>query len=226
MKKTSNFMCDKIYFIDFDGTITGEDSLDLLFEQYAEKSWKSKDKQWEEEKIGSYENLTYAFSTFELDGRKLDTIVDKISFDKSFYNFIKYLDDKNHKWVIVSEGIDYIIRSVLEKNLPSESHASLLNKTEIISNKYADGCVEYPNASKECSKLQICKGCSVCKLAKVISYVAKEKIYIGDGYSDRHAISGCGKIYAKNKLEDYCIINDIEYNKFATFSDILINELA
>jgi len=94
----------KIVFIDFDGTIIKEDSLDILFKFFAKDDWIKKDKLWEKGKIGSYENLQFAFSTFKITKEKLDFIISKLNVREGFFDFINFLEEKSIKYFIVSEG--------------------------------------------------------------------------------------------------------------------------
>ena len=46
------------FFVDFDGTITKKDVVDMILERFADPSWKTVEKDWTEGKIGSRECLT------------------------------------------------------------------------------------------------------------------------------------------------------------------------
>ena len=213
-------MYDKFYFIDFDGTITKQDSLDLLFETYADKSWKRYDQKWENGEIGSFENLSYAFSSFELTKDKLNIIVQKLKVDTSFYNFLIHLNNNNFGYMILSEGIDYIIKNTLIENAPKSFDLNLLNSLEVCSNHFNHNKVYFKNRSTHCKKINDCKLCSNCKYEITKRIKSKEKIYIGDGLSDRFGILNCNSIYAKNKLFNFCNIQKLKAKKFDSFYDI------
>lgn len=213
-------MYDKFYFIDFDGTIINQDSLDLLFENFSDNKWKIYDKKWERFEIGSLENLTYAFSTFDLTRNKLDYIIDKLEIDKSFYNFLTNIHKNNFGYMIISEGIDYIIRKTLFKNIPKNFNKHILNNLNICSNKYHKNKIIFSNNSQHCCYLEECKICSNCKYLITKEILSKEKIYIGDGLSDRFGILNCNIIYAKKKLLTHCKKYNIEHKYFNTFEDI------
>lgn len=213
-------MYDKFYFIDFDGTITKQDSLDILFEEYANESWKVYDKKWEKQEIGSLENLSYAFSSFNITQEKLDFIINQLEIDSSFYDFIKYLDKSNYEYIILSEGIDYIIKSTLIKNAPKDFNIKLLNDLKICSNHFDDNRISF-NSNYNCENIISCKVCSNCKYMITQQIESKEKIYIGDGLSDRFGILNCDKVYAKGKLIDYCKENKIKHTKFTILRELI-----
>lgn len=215
-------MYDKFYFIDFDGTITKQDSLDLLFEKFASKEWRDYDKMWENGEIGSLKNLTFAFSTFDITKNKLDFIVDLIEVDTSLYDFLIWLNKNNYGYMIISEGIDYIIKNVLLKNAPKDFNLDLLNNLNISSNKFSRNTIIFANKkSNDCNCISDCNICSNCKYNITKNIQAKEKIYIGDGLSDRFGILNCDLIYAKKKLSKYCIENNIEFKKQINFDSLM-----
>jgi len=213
-------MYDKFYFIDFDGTITKQDSLDLLFKNYADSSWVINDKKWENGEIGSLENLSYAFSSFDITQQKLDFIIDQLEIDKSFYNLLNYLNKNDYGYIILSEGIDYIIRNTLLKNAPKSFEVKLLNDLKICSNHFADNKISF-NSWNNCDNINSCKVCSNCKYIITQQIESKEKIYIGDGLSDRFGILNCDLIYAKGKLVDHCKENKINHIKFSILRELI-----
>lgn len=178
----------KIVFIDFDGTIVKEDSLDILFKHFAKSDWIQKDKLWEENKIGSYENLKYAFSTFKVTKEKLDFIISKLHIREGFFEFINFLEKKNMQYFVVSEGIDYVIKKVT--NIPSN---------KIISNKFLNNKIIFQENFSNCKYLDKCKRCAFCKV-NFIKQFKNFKIYIGNGLSDRFAIKEVDLVFATSKL--------------------------
>jgi len=194
----------KIVFIDFDGTIIKEDSLDLLCEMYSNKNWKEKDKLWEMGEIGSLENLEFCLD-FEITYKMLDEVIKKLTIRDGFFEFIEYLKTQNIEYYIVSEGIDYIIRKVTQ-----------IDKSKIFSNKLEDNRIVFIKNHQNCEFLDECKKCSCCKVNFINQFKNYYKIYIGNGYSDRFAIKKVDKIFATDKLVNICK----QYIYFENFEDI------
>lgn len=213
-------MYDKFFFIDFDGTITNQDSLDLLFEKFADEEWKKHDEKWEKGEIGSLENLSFVFSSLKISKIQLDFIITLLEVDDSFYDFLINLNKNNYGYMIISEGIDYIIENTLMRNAPENYNLKLLSNLEIRSNHFNGKEIIFSNNSDNCSYLHECKQCSNCKYKITKNLQAKEKFYIGDGLSDRFGILNCDFIFAKNKLSVYCKKNKISYLDFEKFKNI------
>jgi len=126
--------------------------------------------------------------------------------------------------MIISEGIDYIIKSTLIKNAPKGFKLNLLNSLQICSNHLGDNKIYFKNNGNYCNNLNSCKICSNCKYMITQQIESKEKIYIGDGLSDRFGIKNCDFIYAKNKLANFCNEQNIAYKEFHKFKNIYENE--
>jgi len=180
----------KIVFIDFDGTIVKEDSLDLLCEMYSTKNWQEKDKLWEKGEIGSLENLEFCLD-FEVTKEMLDEIVKKLHIRKDFFEFIEFLELQKIDYFIVSEGIDYIIKKVTKID-------------KIFSNKFENNKIIFTKNYQNCEFLDECKKCSCCKVNFINKFKDYKKIYIGNGYSDRFAIKKVDKVFATDKLANIC----------------------
>jgi len=202
----------KIVFIDFDGTIIKEDSLDILFKFFAKDDWIKKDKLWEKGKIGSYENLQFAFSTFKITKEKLDFIISKLNVREGFFDFINFLEEKSIKYFIVSEGIDYIIKKVTN-----------ISSNNIISNKFINNKIVFQKNFSNCKYLDKCKKCAFCKV-NFIKQFNNFKIYIGNGLSDRFAIKEVNLIFATSKLYEL-FPNTIYFENFFQIKNFLKENL-
>jgi 2,3-diketo-5-methylthio-1-phosphopentane phosphatase len=217
-------MYEKFFFIDFDGTITKQDSLDLLCEKFAHKEWEVYDKRWERGEIGSLENLSFAFSTFDLSKEKLDSIIDLLEVDESFYHFLLCLEQKGYGYMILSEGIDYIIKNTLIQNAPKAYDLKILKNITISANHFNGKEIVFAQNHHHCLEHKRCKVCSNCKYTITKNIQAKEKVYIGDGLSDRFGILNCDVVYAKNRLLEYCQKYNYPYNQLEIF-DLLCENI-
>ena len=102
---------------DFDGTITKVDTLYDFLKRYAQSSWLEIERMWIEGKIGSKECLKKEFELVEnLNQDLIDNYLDIVEIDPYFIEFNNYRIKKNLDFIIVSDGIDYFINKVLEKN--------------------------------------------------------------------------------------------------------------
>jgi 2,3-diketo-5-methylthio-1-phosphopentane phosphatase len=210
-------------FVDFDGTITKKDVGEILFLQFgnAEKA-KEIVQDWIDRKINSRESWRLLCRTIEkLDKNEFDRFIDSQEIDESFKTFVDYCNADKHEIRIVSDGLDYYIDRILNRNG--------LSFVERFSNKLAfddNGGFypEFPYTDEECDR------CANCKRNHIINYSGDEDytVYIGDGYSDLCPAQYCDFIFAKGSLLRYCEINRITYFPFENFIDVInkLNELA
>jgi 2-hydroxy-3-keto-5-methylthiopentenyl-1-phosphate phosphatase len=215
-------MSTNTYFVDFDGTITGEDSLDLLFERFADPRWRENDLRWEQGKIGSRENLEGTFASFSLSFSQLDELIDELTVDTTFVDFLNWTSQNGHRCIIVSEGLDYIIRGTLVRKLLLTEN-QLCNLAVHAGLVESNGAVVYPPV-QPCLLLAECRQCGICKYDLVSSVCGRPKIYIGDGLSDRFGIRLCDRVYAKNRLESFCVSANFNHVSFRRFADIIAFE--
>ena len=193
---------------DFDGTITVEDSLYNFLKNYAKPSWLDVEKMWMDKKIGSKECLKRQFELVEgLNEELIENYTDSVKIDPYFKDFIKKC---NNNLIIVSDGIDYFINKILQKN-DIKGIEIISNHGEFISNKFE---ITYPNQYRECiNNSGTCK----CKIILDLKKKYEKVVYIGDGVSDFCVAQHADILFAKSSLLAYCKerhINCIEYENF------------
>ncbi len=196
---------------DFDGTITKKDSLYDFFETYADNSWLEVEDLWVKNKIGSMECLVREFELVRgLDEKLIDEYTSKIELDSYFKDFI---NKNNYDFLIVSDGIDYFINKILEKN-NIKNIKIISNHAEFIDNKFV---LSFPNKNSKCvNQSGTCK----CSVVKDLKQNYDKIIYIGDGQSDFCVADKADILYAKGSLLKYCQNNKINCREFQSFKDI------
>ena len=198
---------------DFDGTITKVDTLYDFLKRYAQSSWLEIERMWIEGKIGSKECLKKEFELVEnLNQDLIDNYLDIVEIDPYFMEFNNYRIKKNLDFIIVSDGIDYFINKVLEKNKIKDIKV-ISNHGEFINDKFV---ISFPN------QYNLCKNKSGTCKCKVIQELKKEYqvIYIGDGHSDFCVSDKADILYAKSHLLDYAKKNKIKCVEYNDFNDI------
>lgn len=202
---------------DFDGTITEKDSLFGFFEKYADKKWLDVEKDWVEGKISSKECLIKEFDFVPgLSEKLIDDYLSNIHIDSSFVEFYKKTQEKDIDLFVVSDGVDYFINKILEKEG--------LNNLNIISNhgEFVNGkfVLSFPNDNPLCKN-----NSGTCKCA-VVNEKRKEYekiVYLGDGTSDFCVADKADVLFAKEKLYNFCSSKGIKSIKFERIKDIPFN---
>ena len=207
-------------FCDFDGTITKKDTLNNFLRLYADEKWLEIEAQWENGEIGSRECLTEQMKFVpDMTEEKLEKFLSSIEIDEYFREFLDLIKEYNIDFYIVSDGFDYFINKVLEKNG--------IRGLKIFSNRltFSDGkfLTGFPYNEADCS---ISAGVCKCNIIKKYANVTKPVFYIGDGVSDFCASKTADVLFAKGRLLEYCKKNkdNDKYHNiigFCDFSDII-----
>jgi 2-hydroxy-3-keto-5-methylthiopentenyl-1-phosphate phosphatase len=208
MNKTKDFLI----LVDFDGTVTQNDVGALLFDTYAPKHHQQIVSLWLEGEISSKECMERLCRLVKISKLDLKKFVLSQKIDEKFPDFVDLCKCKYFKLVILSDGLDYYIRLILNKfgleELPFFSNVLKFENTKLVP--------EFPYFDLGCGN------CGNCKKNHLISLRNKGQkvIYIGDGLSDRCAVTEADIVFAKNDLRKFCKEEGIEHYLFRDFGDI------
>jgi 2,3-diketo-5-methylthio-1-phosphopentane phosphatase len=201
-------------FIDFDGTITTTDVGENIFLKFGnEEKVKRIIEDLLTEKISSKECwISLCESVNQLNKNELDNFIDGIKIDPAFKDFIDFCTGNEIEYFILSDGFDYYIERILEKeNLSDIKFYS--NKLQVINNKlipsFPHHDIDFPGSAN-------------CKKNHIINNSGDEEytVFIGDGNSDMNTVHYCDFIFAKNDLLKYCEKERISFFPFKNFNDI------
>ena len=210
-------MRDMIIVSDFDGTITKTDTLSKFLEDYADPKWLDIENDWREGKFGSQECLVKQFALVpNLTPELIDNFLDTMEIDEGFIPFALRAKKNGIPIVILSDGLDYFINKILEKN--KIDFVNVITNHAYFGGKYnTDFIIEFPNDSKHCSNNA---GTCKCKVVKNLIKRYKKVVYIGDGASDFCVSKEPDIVYAKSGLAEYCKRNNLKHIEFKNYSDI------
>lgn len=205
-------------FVDFDGTITKNDVIDLILERFADPEWKNVEKDWSAGRIGSRKCLEKQIGLVTATKEVFKGLVNEVEMDSAFISFLKKSREESISVAIVSDGLDWVIHEVLKRNF--QKNPELISHLPIYANKLLwteQGIgVSFPNGP-------VCAhGCANCK-ERIIKSLSAPKdfiIFIGDGLSDRYAARAAHLTFAKNKLLTFCEENKINHQSYGSFKDI------
>jgi 2,3-diketo-5-methylthio-1-phosphopentane phosphatase len=207
-----------IVFCDFDGTISKKDTINDFLDKFADKKWLEIEKDWVDGKISTINAMKSQFGLIKgMTQEKFDNFFEKIEIDDYFKEFYAFAKSKGIKIVILSDGFEYFVRRVLEKNG--------IDDIEIYSNhfEFKDGqfIMDFPNYDSNCErKAGTCK----CSFIEKFRHLYKKVIYIGDGASDFCPAKKVDFLFAKKQLLNYCIVNDISHIKYGDFKEVINND--
>ena len=208
-----------VIFCDFDGTITEVDATDQILTQLAHPSWREVEQEWTRGLIGSRECLERQIALVETTPTELNALIDALPVDPDFAEFDRLAHSARIPLVILSDGLDTVIRRVLRR-------AGLRRALRNGANFYSSALrlegrrlrISFPHASPDCPH-----GCATCKPALIerLAPGYHPVVYMGDGLSDRYAVERASLIFAKRQLLAYCRDRGLNVHAFETFGDIL-----
>lgn len=198
---------------DFDGTISEKDVTDTLLDHFGNDTCIELEKQWQEGVIGSRECMRQQIANMDASLSELDNVLTTIRIDPAFSKFIHLARDMHLNVHIVSDGLDYAIRSILNRYgydfLPVYAN-------RLLHNQQRGWKLEFPYANEHCHKAS---GNCKCQHRQKLSGFEKV-FYVGDGTSDFCVADKVDLVFAKDKLIDFCQQRGIQYYPIQDFSDV------
>ncbi len=202
-------------FVDFDGTITRQDVGEAIFNKFGDSSRvDSIIKNLLEDKISSkqcWDELCESAGPVNLN--ELIDFINTMEIDKSFISFAEFCNDKNLEMYVLSDGFDFYIDKVFEKNridrIKYYSNKLIVDTEGRLSAEYPYFDTDSPTSAN-------------CKKNHIINHSSDEDytIYIGDGNSDKDAAQYCDFIFAKKDLARFCSMERISFYPFNNFDDV------
>ena len=198
-------------FCDFDGTISINDTTDVILNQFALPEWEAIETQWKQGFIGSAECMQKQIGLIRTSKVKLDSALDSQEIDPYFPSFIKFCEKQNLPVTVISDGVDYFIQRILARHS--------LSQLPIIANRFNimpqdTYSLSSPYTNPECRfKTGVCK-CQQLALHGGMS------IFVGDGRSDFCAATKADLVFAKTSLAIFCEQQNILYIPYQNFTDV------
>lgn len=203
----------KIFFIDFDGTITTVDTCMKMIETFAREGWQKINQMWEAGEFSTVECANGIFALLDALPEDIAKLMGTIEIDPYFIEFLFQCQRRDEQVYILSDGYAENIRPIIDKyqiEVPYYANKMVYdNGYHILS--------PYNNAS--------CNKCGTCKTNLMQQLLGEdaESIYIGDGYSDICPAEHADIVYAKGTLYDYCVKHGIPAVPYKSFKDILVD---
>ena len=203
----------RIFLIDFDRTISNEDSTDVLLETHNPEFKKDLRKRYKAGKVTIRQFIKEGLSSLNITKDEyIKTLQEKVTIDKSFKDFVK----SGLEFRIVSAGSRLNVQgSLLGYGIDLPDEKVISNDLKFDGNKIT---VENPFLDKE-------KIYGVDKKEAVEKFKKQgyEVIYVGDGPSDYRAMEVADFVLARKgtRAVKFCSENGINFREFESFSEIL-----
>jgi len=205
---------DWIVQCDFDGTISLNDVTDTLLERFALPGWESLEADWKSGKIGSYECMQGQVALLDMSTEQLEQHLTTIEIDPQFPKFVAEVSRLGWPIQIVSDGLDWSIRSILARyNL---AHLPIF-ANHLVQRGQRQWRLESPWYNTACVKASA--NCKCQLLNKEQQH--QQVLYIGDGNSDFCVSGKANMVLAKSRLIEYCQQQGIAHQRIDHFQDAI-----
>lgn len=197
---------------DFDGTVTLTDVAEDLLQEFAPPEWWEIEELHRARAIGTRETMVRQFALVYAKEADLLRFVDEhVRMDEGFASFVTFCHDRGLRLEIVSEGLDFYLKFLLDKwhlDVPVRTNRATFEEGRVR--------ISYPWADATCTL------CGTCKLLRLFELRAEgyKVAYVGDGHSDLCPALEADLLFAKSDLADLCAEEGIDFIPFRTFADV------
>lgn len=205
-------------YIDFDGTISLQDTTDLLLERFADPAWLDVEAEWLRGAIGSRECLRRQVELLRLTPEALDGFIASVRIDPGVPAFMAFCRARGLPVTVLSDGLDRVVSGVLRQAGLGELPV-LANQLERVGAEH--WALRFPHARAECRAAS-----GHCKCARLTGPAGLPGLLIGDGRSDFCAAGEAGFVFAKSRLIAHCEAEGIAHQPFRDFAELLPRFLA
>ncbi len=214
------FVSDWTLLCDFDGTISVEDTTDTLLERFGKPGWEVLETDWREGRIGSRDCMAGQVALLDMDKAELDAHLNARAMDPAFGDFVRSALAQGMHIEILSDGLDYAIRSILARNALDDLPVTANHLVPVGEREW---CLTFPNASPTCSAASgTCKCARAARFQDAATAARRKRVLmIGDGASDFCVAAAADFVFAKGKLIDHCRAHNIPHAPIADFADAL-----
>ena len=209
-------MKKKIFLIDFDGTISLSDLALFTVENYGGEDWEYYEKLFNENKLSLEDTITAQYSLIHAPKDVILQEIDKVTeIRQNFKQFIDYCQYLTIPVIIVSGGIDFVIRHVLDR-------LGIPKTVQIVSMKLEyqnDGSIKVTRP-KRYTRNSVDFKQDLLRFYKSNNYSV---YYIGDGSSDYGAVTDADLTFSVkgSNLTNFCAEKNISYKEFVDFDEII-----
>lgn len=203
-----------IIFTDFDGTMAQNDVGDAFFRTFGDwRECAAAIARWERNEASSREIYEIAAKNTRVTRAQFDAFCAEQPLAHGFLEFAVYCRERDWPLIILSDGLDAYIQTILHNNnlsLPLYS-----NHLEFIAPDRVR--VSFPYSEQSCGR------CANCKQPHVLRFAEKgtRSVYIGDGFSDRCGARVADMIFAKDSLARWCETERRDFYHFEDFTAVL-----
>lgn len=209
-------MNNTVIFCDFDGTVTEEDNIIAIMEEFAPEGWEEIKDGVLNRRLSIREGVGRMFSLLPsaLKNEIIEFAVTNARIRPGFHEFIGFCEREGIPVYIVSGGIDFFLYPIIEKFGKIEgvycNHSDF--SSSMIKICWPHGCDEH--CSNDC-------GCCKPSIMRKLIQPGTFSIVIGDSVTDFEAAKQADHVFARDYLQEKCEEWRIPHLPFETFYDCI-----
>jgi 2-hydroxy-3-keto-5-methylthiopentenyl-1-phosphate phosphatase len=205
-----------VVFFDFDNTITQEDVLDRIIQQFSiSDEWQYWEDAWVRGEISTVQCLARQIAGVRASEAELIDFVANFQIDPHFASIVQWAANEHVDLFVVSDNFSCFVQQILSRQGLS-GLSVMANELTFSENGLK---AHFPFRSAACER------CAHCKAVHFRRFQGRRKIYVGDGLSDVCPALAADVVFAKDSLADYLVNRGIPFNEFASLdvvADFLI----
>ncbi|MEY8347579.1 2-hydroxy-3-keto-5-methylthiopentenyl-1-phosphate phosphatase [Bacillus cereus] len=202
-------------FCDFDGTITNNDNIVSIMENFAPPKAEEIKRRILSQDLSIQDGVSQLFKLLPttLHDNIIKFLKETANIRAGFQEFIQFINENNISFYVISGGMDFFVYPLLQELVPKQH--IYCNTTDFsgknIEVKWPHPCDEHCNYN-----------CGLCKSTLIRNLSSRDDfhIVIGDSITDLQAAKLADKVFARDFLITKCQEHQIPYTAFETFYDI------
>jgi 2-hydroxy-3-keto-5-methylthiopentenyl-1-phosphate phosphatase len=199
-------------FVDFDGTITEHDLLDTIAQTFGDPEvYAEVDRGLDERRLTLHEVLRREFEPVRAPlGEVVDWVLEHAAIRAGFHDLVELARERGWRLIVLSSGFRELIEPVLGREGLD---------VELLANSIDPDPRGWRASFRDEDPCAVCG--EPCKRASVVAESdGGEKVYVGDGISDRCGAEASDLVFARRGLAAYLQERGVPFEHFEDFHQV------
>ncbi len=201
-----------VIFSDFDGTMTCENVLTLLYKRFSKSDYQKYVTQWDEGEISTQEEIEACFSGITATFEEMESLLDQCTLRPGIPEFLGYCHEKGYSFCVLSDGLRWYIDYILQRNG--------LNNILVYANEIFWENGNYRFLFPWFDPRYPLRGTSKATIISQHKDERNKVIFIGDGVNDLEAAKVADFVFARDRLLESMLDQGMKAEEFEDFFEV------